>query len=124
MKLNFHRHIPSTVPRRRSGIATHHFYWAIGLIGVVIIGYMGYFLYVYLYQTITQAETITILQQTVAPEAINRTKVDHVLQRIKTKIAATSTDDLITPDPFTFRSTITTVTPVVELQSATTTQQP
>jgi len=73
------------------------------LIALAALVILGLFLYKNLYVTITQSEEIILLKQEVAPDTIDRTKVNTVLSALEKKV--TSADDidwLQVKNPFNF----------------------
>lgn len=60
---------------------------------VFAFGYLGYFLYQNVYQTVTSSDEIILLRQEVAPDTINTTQVNEVLSRLEQKINAASSQD-------------------------------
>ena len=86
-KLKFKKNIINKIIFARRNV-----YILLTLIGIAVIGYIGYFLYINFYQTITQSQEIVVLKQEVAPDTINRTKVDSVLKNIEEK---TSTESML-----------------------------
>src|SRR3989338_10525554 len=78
-------------------------YWYIllALIALVLISYLGFFIYQNFYRTITQAEEIVVLKQEVAPDTIDTAKVNAVLSAIQNKISPSqSIKWLEVPNPF------------------------
>jgi len=82
-----------------------YLYVLIILIMAGILVTLGFFLYKNLYQTITQSEEIILLRQEVAPDTINMTKVNSVLESLNLKTMASSSADWVNSrNPFEFYS--------------------
>ncbi|OGY45457.1 MAG: hypothetical protein A2744_02100 [Candidatus Buchananbacteria bacterium RIFCSPHIGHO2_01_FULL_44_11] len=69
-----------------------YLYLIVILIALGALAILGLFLYKNLYVTITQSEEIILLKQEVAPDTIDRTKVNTVLSALEKK--STSADNI------------------------------
>lgn len=92
-----------------------NYYWFLRiiyplLIAIILIGLvtMTLFLYQDFYQTITQAEMVTILRSQVASEAINIKIFEEVLKKIDAKTSQADIGTRLTKNPF-----VLVVTPVI-----------
>lgn len=74
---------------------------------------LGFFLYRYFYQTITQSEEIIVLRREVAPESINIEEVQAVIDAYTKKTASSETISWNTQrNPFTAQPLATPPLPV------------
>lgn len=77
-----------------------YFYLILAVIIIATATSLGFFIYQYFYQTITQAEKIIILKKEVAPNTIDTDKVETVLQAIEAKNKAELIDWPKIKNPF------------------------
>ena len=86
------------------------------LMVIVVFFSLGMFIYNHLYLTITRARTIVILKQEVAPDTINLSKIEVVLQKINQKTTAESRVDWATiKDPFGLVASDPAATPPLQI---------
>ena len=98
MKINF------KLPKLKSFgwlLVQKYWYLFLAVVAVVLIGYLGFFIYQNFYRTITQAEEIVVLRQEVAPDTIDTKKINEVITAINNKISpATSVNWAAAANPF------------------------
>ena len=81
-------------------LKARNLYIILVIITIVFFGFLTQFLYLYLYQTITQSERIILLKNEVAPDFIDINEVNSVVAFMEKKSAVNNTDWSKIKNPF------------------------
>ena len=93
-------------------LKARNLYLILSIITLISLGFLTEFLYLYLYQTITQSERIILLKSEVAPDSININEVNSVLDFINKKSTPENINWSEIKNPFAQLTTAQPITPI------------
>ena len=71
-------------------LSARYLYGVLTIIAILLVAWVGQFIYQHFYRTIIQAEAVVVLRQEVAPDTIDVEKVNQVVITIEKKLIGQS----------------------------------